>query len=242
MIAARPQPSRREAAKPEAPPEEVAPVGSASGIGKRRSAAKEESSVSYQARKQEIADAAVRVFNRLGFQRASISAVAAELDIDRATIYYYIGSKEELFDEIVRKVVERNLETAKRIEASTVSPSEKVRELIVTLMKSYSDHYPLIYIYIRENLSHVSDKRSEWSRYMRSLNSQMSNAIIAIIEQGYADGSFRNAGSSRIVAYGILGLVGWTHRWFRPHDSEFNADEIGTVYAELVLGGLVLPG
>ena len=144
-----------------------------------------------------------------------------------------------MFDEIVRKVVERNLKTAKDIELSDIDPGQKVYDLIIALMKSYNDNYPLIYIYIRENLSHVSDKRSEWSRYMRGLNTQMSDAIISIIEQGYADGSFRNLGSSRVVAYGILGLVGWTHRWFRPHDSSVSADEIGKTYADMVLGGLV---
>ncbi len=107
-------------------------------------------------------------------------------------------------------------------------------------MKSYNDSYPLLYIYIRENLSHVSDKRSDWSRYMRGLNAEMSQSIISIIEQGYADGSFRNVGPSRVVAYGILGIVGWTHRWFRPHESDVSAEEIGKTYADMILGGLVV--
>lgn len=239
MTVARPRSHRRNLPQIENSSEDDSQVVEASGIGKRRSAAKEDSSASYQVRKQEIADAAVRVFNRLGFQRASISAVAAELEIDRASLYYYISSKEELFDEIVRKVVERNLKTAKDIELSDIDPGQKVYDLIIALMKSYNDNYPLIYIYIRENLSHVSDKRSDWSRYMRGLNTEMSDAIISIIDQGYADGSFRNLGSSRVVAYGILGLVGWTHRWFRPHDSSVSADEIGKTYADMVLGGLV---
>ena len=210
-------------------------------IGKRRSAAREESSTSYQAKRKEIAEAAVRVFNRLGFQRASMSAVAAELKMDRASLYYYISSKEELFDEIVRTVVERNLELLKKIEASNVSPRRKLRDLISALMSSYGEHYPLFYIYIRENLSHVSNKRSEWSQYMRRLNTQTSDAVVAIIEQGYADKSFRNIGSARVVAYGVLGLVGWTHRWFRPERSDVSSEEIGKIYGELVLAGLESP-
>ena len=75
-----------------------------SGIGKRRSAAREESSAAYQRRRREIAAAAVRVFDRLGLQGASISAVAAELGIDRASVDYYISSKDELFDEVLRVV------------------------------------------------------------------------------------------------------------------------------------------
>jgi TetR/AcrR family transcriptional regulator, cholesterol catabolism regulator len=209
-----------------------------SNIGKRRSVAKEDSSASYQLRRQEIAEAAIRVFNRLGFKGASVSAVAAELEIDRASLYYYISSKEELFDELVRTVVERNLELAKQIQASDLSPRRKLRDLITALMTSYGEHYPLFYIYIRENLSHVSDRRSEWSTYMRKLNAETTDAVIAIIEQGYADKTFRNVGAARVVAYGVLGIVGWTHRWYRPDQSDVSAEEIGKTYAEMLLSGL----
>jgi len=212
-----------------------------SNIGKRRSVAKEDSSASYQLRRKEIAEAAIRVFNRLGFQGASVSAVAAELEIDRASLYYYISSKEELFDELVRTVVERNLELVKQIQASDLSPRRKLRDLITTLMTSYGEHYPLFYIYIRENLSHVSDSRSKWSTYMRKLNAETSDAVIAIIEEGYADRTLRNVGAPRVVAYGVLGIVGWTHRWFRPDQSDVSAEEIGKTYAELLLSGLENP-
>ena len=37
----------------------------------------------------------------------------------------------------------------------------------------------------------------------------------------------------------ILGIVGWTHRWFRPHESDVSADVIGKTYADMILGGLV---
>jgi AcrR family transcriptional regulator len=212
-----------------------------SNIGKRRSVAKEDSSASYQLRRKEIAEAAIRVFNRLGFQGASVSAVAAELEINRASLYYYISSKEELFDELVRTVVERNLELVKQIQASDLSPRRKLRDLITTLMTSYGEHYPLFYIYIRENLSHVSDGRSKWSTYMRKLNAETSDAVIAIIEEGYADRTLRNVGAPRVVAYGVLGIVGWTHRWFRPDQSDVSAEEIGKTYAELLLSGLENP-
>jgi hypothetical protein len=76
---------------------------------------------------------------------------------------------------------------------------------------------------------------------MRNLNRATSEAVIAIIEQGYADKTFRNIGSARVVAYGVLGLVGWTHRWFRPADSDVSAAEIGRTYADMVLAGLEAP-
>jgi AcrR family transcriptional regulator len=216
-------------------------VKKVSGIGKRRVAAEGESSEAYRARRIEIAEAATRVFNRVGLQRATLKAVADEMGVDRASLYYYVSSKESLFDEVVRTVVEKNLGITKKICSSNISPRRKLRELISTLMSSYGDHYPIFYIYIRENLSHVDESRAQWSREMRDLNRQTTEAVIGIIEQGYADGSFRNIGSSRVVAYGVLGVVGWTHRWFRPDQSDANAQEIGNIYAEMILAGLESP-
>ncbi len=207
----------------------------------QRRAAVEADPVAYEARRKEIADAAVRVFDRLGFQKATISAVAQEMKVDRSTLYYYISSKEELFDEVVRTVVERNLQLVRRIAESKVQPRRKLRDMITSVMSSYGEHYPLFYIYIRENLSHVSDERSEWSQQMREMNRETTEAMIEVIEEGFADGSFRKVGSARVVAYGIFGIIGWTHRWFRPAHSDVSAEEIGKTYAEMILSGLESP-
>lgn len=211
-----------------------------SAIGERRSAANKEPRASYQNRREEISRAAVTVFHRLGYNAASVSAVAAEMGVDRASLYYYFSSKEQMFDEIVRSVLEENSALAARIAASGISPVRKMREIVTSLMISYSDNYPLLFVYIREDLAHVSDKRSAWSKEMRSLNRSIEQAFIDIIEQGYADGSFRRIGSARTVTYGILGMLNWSHRWFKPERSE-SAHQIGTTFAEMVLNGLEAP-
>ena len=211
------------------------------GLIEKRRAAVEADPIAYAAKRREVADAAVRVFDRMGFQRASISAVAQEAQLDRSTLYYYINSKEDLFDEVVRTVVERNLELVLKIADSKMRPSRKLRDMITAVMSSYGEHYPLFYIYIRENLSHVSDDRTDWSSEMREMNRRTSDAVIGVIEEGYADGSFRKIGSARVVAYGIFGAIGWTHRWFRPAKSDISAEEIGKTYAEMILTGLESP-
>lgn len=211
-------------------------------IAGRRTAAGKDARASYQSRRKEISEAAVRVFYRQGYSAASISAVAAELGIDRATLYYYFSSKEQMFDEIVRSVVEANDQLARRIADSAMSPCRKMRELVTALMQSYGESYPLLYIYIREDLSHVSDKRSTWSTDMRLLNRSIEQSVIDILEQGYRDGVFRKVGSTRTVAYSILGMLNWSHRWFKPEKSESeSAEEVGKIIAELVLNGIEAP-
>lgn len=208
-----------------------------SNIGQRRKAAKADSRASYNARRQEIVEAAARVFDRLGYTGASLSAVATELGVDRATLYYYFSSKEQLFDEILRTVLEENEQMARQIAESSLKPGIKLHDLIIALMKSYANHYPLLFIYVREDLSHVSDKRSAWSEHMRTLNRSIEKSVVDIIEQGFGDGSLRRIGSARTIAFGILGMLNWSHRWFRPDRSE-PAAEIGRVFAEFALAAL----
>lgn len=215
-------------------------IRAASVMARRRSAAKDGPTSTYQARRLEITNAAIGVFHRLGYAAASLSAIAAEMGVDRASLYYYFSSKEEVFDEIVRAVLEGNDELARRIAASPISPARKLRELTTALMLSYADNYPLLYIYIRENLRGVDGKRSAWSDRMRELNRSIEMSLVGIIDQGVGDGSFRRVGTSQTVAFGILGMLNWTHRWFRPDRSE-PAGEIGRTFAEMILSGLESP-
>jgi len=210
----------------------------ASGIGRRRAAAREDGAQAYLDRRREIAEAAARVFNRKGFQGATMAAVADEMHIDRASLYYYISNKEELFDEVIRETSLENVATAQRIQRSDATPPEKLRQLIVQLMGSYGKHYPLLYIYIRENLKHVAGPRSKWAQQMRQLNRDYDDAVTAIVEEGYVDGSFQNIGPARIVAFGIIGMMGWTNRWFKPGESAMSAEAVGEMYARLAIAGL----
>ena len=209
-----------------------------SEIGRRRSLALTKGSESYQQRRREIARAAAEIFNKKGFRGTSLGAVAEALGTDRASLYYYIANKRELFDEVVREVSEANVTTAEAVLADVQPALEKLRTLIIELMTSYGNNYPLLYVYIRENLSHVESDRTEWSQYMRTINRKYEDAIIAIVQEGLDDGTIRPLASARVLAFGVIGMIGWTNRWFVPDRSPDSAVTIGTAYADMAVAGL----
>lgn len=209
-----------------------------SRIGKRRDLALNKASESYQERRREIAKVAAEVFNKRGFRGTSLGAVADALKTNRASLYYYIANKRELYDEVVREVSEANVATAQRVHASKAPALEKLRTLVVSLMESYATHYPLLYVYIRENLAHVENDRTEWSKYMRSLNRKYEEVFTAIVQEGIDDGSIRPLASARVMAFGLIGMIGWTNRWFVPQKSDETGEEIGIAFAEMALNGM----
>jgi TetR/AcrR family transcriptional regulator, cholesterol catabolism regulator len=209
-----------------------------SGIGVRRAAARKEATEAYQERRREIARAAATVFLKRGYRATTIGAVAEELGTDRASLYYYVSSKEELFDEVVREVSEANVALAEEIRDSDRPAPEKLRALIEALMNSYAEHYPLLYVYIREDLSQIAGDRGGWSRHMRSLNRRYDAAVTAIVQEGIDAGSLRPAVSARTIAFGIIGMIGWTNRWFDPTRSTESAADIGSGFASMIIDGL----
>ncbi len=195
-------------------------------------------SETYQERRREIARVAAQIFNQRGFKGTSLVAVANALGADRASLYYYIANKRELFDEVIREVSESNVEMAESVLVTGLPALDKLRKLVIELMRSYGGNYPLLYVYVRENLSQVESDRTEWSQHMRTVNRRYDDAIIAVMQEGIDDGSIRPIASARVLAFGVLGMINWTNRWFVPDRSPDTADEIGMAYAEMVVAGL----
>ena len=209
-----------------------------SGISRRRAAARDEANPSYLQRRAEIVQAAARVFKAKGLQGTHLGDIAVESGADRASLYYSVGSKEELFHEVVRGAVEDNLARARAIRHGPGTAPDKLRELLESLMISYADHYPILYVFIQENLSHVPDKHATWARDMRRVNKDYEQIVVDLVTAGMADGTIRSTGKPWIVAYGLLGMVGWTSRWYDPDTASVSPQEVAAAFADSLLLGL----
>jgi TetR/AcrR family transcriptional regulator, cholesterol catabolism regulator len=211
-----------------------------SNIARRRAAALGDARGDYLERRREIVAAASRVFKERGFRGTTLKHVAEALDIDRASLYYYVGSKDELFHEIVTEAANANLAAAAEIRDSSDPAPEKLRRIIEGLMVSYADTYPALYVLIQENLNHVAPKHSEWAAQMRQTNRDYMSVLIEVVQAGQDDGTLRTSAPAWLVAYGIMGMVGWTNRWFNPNETPLAADEIGAAFSDILLDGLVV--
>lgn len=209
-----------------------------SQIGRRRAAAKELKSAIYADRRPEIVRAAANLFKQRGVSRTTVADIADSIGADRATIYYYFESKEEIHDAVVREGVDRTIAILERARSSDADALTKLREMVVDLMVSCAQHYPFLYVYLQDHLDHVAPKRQEWAERMRSINRRGEQAVEDIIRQGIEEGSIDPLATPRVLAFGALGIVCWTNRWFDPATSPVDAREIGEAYAEIIVKGL----
>lgn len=208
-----------------------------SGIAKRRATAKAEASKHYVSRRNDLIRAAALVFKSKGLSETSIDDIAQAAGVDRASLYYYVASKQELFEEVVYGAVLANIETAEKILASDDPAPEKLKNLIEQVMIAYGEHFPHIYVYVQEDAARIKGSGKNKGR-IQDLQRRFDRALIAIIEEGIESGEFRSDISPRITAFGVIGMFNWSHRWFTP-DGPVSAKEVGKEFADLATSGLV---
>lgn len=210
-----------------------------SRISQRRQTQSAAASPDYVARRQEILRAAADIFKEKGYQATNVNDIARATKLDRATLYYYAGGKVELFQEIVQTAVTHNVEIAERLAASDLPAISKLERFIDEIAMSFSEHYPYMQTYWQEDVARVKASNSVWRREMAGLAHRFDQALIGMIAAGQADGCIRKCGEPRLLAYGIIGLLNSTHRWFKPK-SGYTAKHIGKVFADVLISGLIV--
>lgn len=66
--------------------------------------------------KENILATALRLFARDGYEAVSVSAIAGELGITKGALYRHFESKRDIFDCLVRRMIERDTERARQFD------------------------------------------------------------------------------------------------------------------------------
>ena len=206
-----------------------------SGIQARRKAALEDGSASYLARREEIIQAASHVFRDRGFEATTLRDVALALRTDRASLYYYVGSKEELLEEIVREALGHDIQAAQAVRSSRRTSAEKIRALIESMVTSYAANYPHMNVYM-EDLGRIARQDSEWSIDIIARTRTYESIVHSILKKGRSDGTLDSELPIELCALALFGMINWMHRWYRPN-IEWSPEQIAATYTEMFLNG-----
>ncbi len=208
-----------------------------SNMSRRRKSALADGGADYKLKRDEIVNAASKLFKERGYKSVTLAQIAERAGVDRATVYYYAGSKEELFRAGVQDLVGKNAARAQRIyRDKALDPAQKLAQLVELLMCSYEEHYPHMYVYIQEEMHQVAGDESEWARAMSGHTSRWESIFIKLVEEGIAKGIFRNDIPASISVNALFGMLNWTHRWFKPGGKR-SAKEIASWFFDIYFNG-----
>ena len=203
----------------------------APGIAERRKRRKVGKNQRSDARFQDILRAAAVVFREKGFAQTALRDVAEAVQIDRATIYYYVATKEELLIEILAGPLQDMTASVRELALSDKkSASDRLAQAIQSQFDSFAKFYPELFVFFAEALHLNKISSVDVAGNARTYG----DLVTRIIEQGQASGEFRTDVPPRIAMLGIVGMGSWTHRWYKP-DGPLSLEEIGNHFAVMAV-------
>lgn len=208
-----------------------------SAIGRRRLAALRDGSEAYAAKRRELVQVAATIFKEKGYEGVALHDIAKAFGTNRASLYYYVTGKEELFREAVIGVVQENVEIAERVLLLSEDPPRKLELLVERLTVSYEDNYPYMYVYIQEDMRKVAHEDSKWATQMARQTRRFETIVVSVIKEGIDGGFFRDDISSDLAANALFGMVNWTHRWFKP-GRKLTAAQMADGFCKIFLDGM----
>ncbi len=160
-----------------------------------------------------------KLFARFGLKKTSVDEIAKIARVAKGTIYHYFKSKEEIYEEVIKKE-EFFLKHEIRKSISFVdSPQEKLRIYVITrfkFLKTLENYYSALKDDYLSNLKFVENIRKQ-------NHDDELKIISSILKQGCQEKIF-NIENIEITAFAILiSLKGLEHFW--AMDSSFEEIE-----------------
>lgn len=185
-------------------------------------------------RRMEVYKAAAQIFYEKGFNATSVGDIADAMGFTKATLYYYIESKEKLLFVIMNLGLDA-LEREVIIPAKACTDAEERLKAIVHnharqiaagnhAVTIISDEVKALSGTLREK---ITVRRRTYTEFLR-----------ATLDELKADGKLRDIDTT-IAAFSIIGMILWVARWYRPEDSH-TPDEVSREVSKLAFNALLL--
>ncbi|GEL21537.1 TetR family transcriptional regulator [Pseudonocardia sulfidoxydans NBRC 16205] len=185
----------------------------------------------------EILVAAGEEFRERGYETATLESIGARVGILKGSIYNYVASKEELLLAVVEQPAKQLLSELDRLNQDTGSSAAvRLRELIRTQVRIFSECYPAAFVY----LQHIRMSGERFDEF-RAMDARYMAAVEELVAEGARTGEFSLAGDARTTARAIVGMLDWMQHWFTPRGEKADRELADQLFA-MALGGLAAGG
>ena len=139
--------------------------------------------------RDKILNAALQEFSRHGLSGARIDAIAAESGINKGMIYYYFGSKEDLYVAALEESYRRFRQIESEFQLESLAPAPALRQLVSASFDFHAAHPEFIRMVMSENIN-----QGEYIRKipeLRAINRSAITVLDRLCRRGIAEGVFR---------------------------------------------------
>lgn len=166
-----------------------------------------------EVRRNEILDAAERLFALRGYETATVNEILATVNIAKGTFYYYFKSKEEVLDAIVERRISAGVTAAEEI-ASQTGSSVYEKFLAVIMAQKARSHIEEAFTEVLHESGNAKFHEKTLTEYVLRLSPVLQNLIEEGIRQGIFSTPYPKENAELLLASALLifddGYFHWT--------------------------------
>ncbi|MEK3735246.1 MULTISPECIES: TetR/AcrR family transcriptional regulator [unclassified Paenibacillus] len=151
-----------------------------------------------ETRRQQILEAALKIFAQRGLHGAKMSMIAEEANLSAGQLYRFFESKEELFVTLIRQVAEETAREMERIYEIPGSPYDKLRIFTATILKEESTQYPFKLI---QQANSAEDVPTEAKQLLQHFSvKRYIDLLLPLFEEGQQTGDFVQGDACQLIS------------------------------------------
>lgn len=181
---------------------------------------------------EEIAQAAIRLFEKKGYHATSVQDIADEVGLQKGSLYHYISSKEDLLMKITHQSISSFNKSIEKIIELDIPVKEKFALAVENHFQLLTQNLEMSVVLLREAFS-LGKEQHQVIQEATDLYLQLWTNIL---DEGQKTGEFQLA-NSRLTALAILGSLNWVYRWFNPNGS-LTTKEVAEHFSSFFLRGI----
>jgi AcrR family transcriptional regulator len=185
-------------------------------------------------RRQDVLEAAIRVFHKKGYASASIQDVAEEVGVLKGSLYHYIDSKEDLLARIFEDSAGHFLEMLEEASGLDERPVERLRSFGRSCSLWYLRNIERVAIYATEWKHLTGKRRKEVVVIRETYESRLAGLIGEVKEAGEAAPDL----DVNFATYFIFGALNGLPAWYRRRGPD-PAERIADAYADLIVNTVI---
>lgn len=183
-------------------------------------------------RKDQIIATALEMMRKLGYQGTSMREIASALQIEAASLYNHIDSKEEILKETCFIMAARFNSAMAEVNDIYFNAAEKLAMAVKNHVRILTSNPNAGWVFIHEWRFLSEPHRKEFIK----LRDKYENEFIEILRNGETEGLF-NEVDHKFAVLTILSSLNWIVEWYRP-DGEMNPEEIADRLTGFIMSGL----
>lgn len=164
--------------------------------------------------KEKILTTAIEVFSQKGFHGVRMDEIAAKAGINKAMIYYYFSTKENLYHDLLKRVLwqafDRLTQVFDKIVTADLTPEEKIRRIAQAQFDNFFLNIDHAKIVMEAIVGEPAEVHRLMDEYVNHSGENVVERILGYIEDCIAGGVFRDVNAKHF----FISMIGMNLSYF----------------------------